>query len=162
MYLTEIAEAIVSAINTSLPEKWPGGVVLPVDLPVVVDNLDPQTTTDNTEAGVYVIPMYNEYNLDKAREIGRGSKTAPIPKTRYLSVSICVPFSHKFEKNEASGVTPKAEWSVLSNLREDLEDFLLTTSIAGLKVVSIEPGPPDEVSLDYRLYLVPIIVGYKC
>ncbi len=162
MYLTEIAEAIVSAINTSPPEKWGGGLVLPDDLPVLVEDLDPQTTTDNTEAGIYVIPMYSEYDLGKSREIGRGAKLAPIPTIRYLTVAICVPFSHKFEKNEATGVTPKAEWSVLSNLREDIEEFLLTTSISGLKVVSIESSPADEVALDSRLYLVPIIVGYKC
>lgn len=163
MYLTEIAEAVASAINTSLPENWTGGLVLPDDLPVCVDGLDPLSTSDDTEAGIYVVPMFNEYDLVKAREgIGAGTRKAPIPTTRYLSVTICVPFNHKFERSEPHTSTPKSEWSLLSNLREDLEGFLINTKISGLKIVSVESQVPDELALDARLFMVPIIVGYKC
>jgi len=162
MYLAEIAASIVEAIESSLPENWGGGLVLPDDLPVLVDELDPLSNTDNTDAGVYVIPGFNEFDLSNVRTTGRNLPTIQVATTRYVTVAICVPFNHLFDAISVHSVTPKAEWSLISNLREDLENFLLRTSIEGLKLVSIESQLPDEVALDNRLYMVPITVGYRC
>lgn len=160
MYLTEIAESIVSAINASPPENWEGGLVLPVDLPVMVDDLDPLTSADTTDAGVFVIPSYNEYNLSNVRRVGQPQVV--VPTIRYVTVAICVPFGLKFEKNQRFSQTPKSEWSLLSNLREDLEKFLYNTTFSGYKVVTVESNAPDEQAFDSRLYLVTILVGLKC
>ena len=161
MYLAEIAASIVSAIESSSPGNWGGGLVLPDDLPVLVDELDPLSNTDNTDAGIYVIPGFNEFDLSSVRNTGRGQPVS-IPTTRYVTVAICVPFNHLFDSLSVHSVTPKSEWSLVSNLREDLELFLLRTPIGGLKLVSIESQLPDELALDNRLYMVPITVGYRC
>jgi hypothetical protein len=161
MYLAEIAASIVEAITTSLPENWGGGLVLPGDLPVLVDELDPLSNTDNTDAGVYVIPGFNEFDLTRLRTAGR-NETVQVSVIKYVTVAICVPFSYRFDTTSVHSVTPKAEWSLLSNLREDLELFLIRTPIGSVKLVSIESQVPDELALDNRLYMVPITAGYRC
>ena len=161
MYLAEIAASIVKAITTSLPENWGGGLVLPGDLPVLVDELDPLSNTDNTDAGVYVIPGFNEFDLTRLRTAGR-NEAVQVSVIKYVTVAICVPFSYRFDTTSVHSVTPKAEWSLLSNLREDLELFLIRTPIGSVKLVSIESQVPDELALDNRLYMVPITAGYRC
>jgi len=161
MYLAEIAASIVEAITTSSPGNWSGGLVLPDDLPILVDELDPLSNTDNTDAGVYVIPGFNEFDLTRLRTAGR-NEAVQVSVIKYVTVAICVPFSYRFDITSVHSVTPKAEWSLLSNLREDLELFLIRTPIGSVKLVSIESQVPDELALDNRLYMVPITAGYRC
>lgn len=156
MYLTRLAELIEEAINTSLPESWGGGVVVPVDMPVFA-GFDPFfNSSETTDPGIYIIPGYVEYDLSSSR------KGVGVRSIMRMSVTICKPFEAPLDLQESSGdVTVGSEWSLLSNLREDLERFLIHCSIPGVKLEEIEPEPPDELALDNRLYLAPTALGYR-
>lgn len=155
MYLTKLAELLEEAINTSLPENWGGGVVVPVDMPVLA-GFDPFTESDSLDPGIYIVPGYNEYDLALARK-GTG-----VTKVKRLSIVICTPFQALLDITNSRGdVSEKSEWALLSNLREDLEEFLIHLSIPHVKLVEIEPEPPNELALDNRLFLVATALGYR-
>lgn len=158
MYLTEIAEAIRDAIQASPPGDWGGGLVVPDDIPVFF-GLDPFSESNSVDTGIYVIPGYNEYDLSNSRQTGL-DRTG-VRKINRLSVIICKPFDAVIDINDiVTDVSQVSEWSLLSNLREDLENFLVHLIIPGLKLVEIEPEPPDEVAMDNRLYFAPTALGY--
>ena len=159
MYLTEIAEAIENALNTSPPEKWTGGLVVPTDMPVTV-GFDPFSESDNLDPAIYILAGFNEYDLSKSRKIPTG-KTG-VTRTRRLTVIICTPFKALLEINHSDkDVSHKSEWTLLSNLREDLENFLVHLSISGVELLEIEPQPADEMALDNRIFLAPTTLSYR-
>lgn len=158
MYLTEIAADIVEAINASSPESWPGGLVLPSDLRVT-DALDPFNNEESAEPGVYVIPSSNEFDLSNSRG-SRSGQILGIARIRRIIIAVCVPLKSKLRTSQSFDIASKTEWSVLSNLREDLENFVLTMSLPGIKLVDIESAPPDEAALDARLFLAATVFGF--
>ena len=79
----------------------------------------------------------------------------------YVVVSIVSPFETKAEIEESPDVSRVSEWTLLRNLQDDLEYFLIQTSIPNVKLESFDPELPLEQALDQRLYLAPITLGYK-
>lgn len=166
MYLTKLADLLVEAINTSSPGNWVGGIVLPVDLPAIA-GFDPFTATDTLDPGVFIVPGYNEFDLSQSRrtdvidlETGTRQRTSISPIKR-VSVIICKAFEAKLELSSRGDASEITELSLLSNLREDLETFLIHCSISGVKLVDIEPLPPDELAFDNRIYLAATNLGFK-
>jgi hypothetical protein len=167
MYLTELANRIGEAINSSLPGNWGGGLLLPADMPVLV-NFDPFSEQKSIETAVYITPANNEYDLNLSRRTSQvdaltGVSPRPgIKKRMFVIVSICKPFEAKLDLNDSSNdVTHPTEWSLLKNLQEDLEVFLIHLSLDGVRLLSIDSDPANEVALDQRLYLASITLGYE-
>ena len=165
MYLTELAELLVEAISDSLPGNWAGGIELPTDLPVIA-GFDPFTATDTLDPGVFIVPGYNEFDLAQSRrtdvidlETGTRQRTLVKPIKR-VSVVICKAFETKLTLSSKNDVTEYDEMVLLSNHREDLEIFLIHISIPGVKLVDIEPLPPDELAFDNRIYLAATNLGF--
>lgn len=168
MYLTEIANSIATGLKESSPENWRGGLVVPSDLPVIVD-FDPvvEGGAIDLEIGVYITPSFNEYDLSNSRPNNvenantrlRGRQG--VRKTSYITVSICRPYSEKLVINRDPDVGRRSEWSLLRNLQDDLEEFLQHLSIDGVKLESMESDPPNEASLQERIYLALITLGYR-
>lgn len=159
MYLTSIADGIVTAIRASPSGNWGGGLVLPTDLPVY-GTLDPLIDPEQYK-GVYVIPYYNEVDLSKARATNRGTTPIGVTSIRRIIVGICCPLDQKLDTTSANDVGKKSEWSLLVNLQEDLEIYLQKLSLSGLELVDMESTPPDETYLDQRIYSVATVLGYK-
>lgn len=159
MYLSDIANTIVTAIRSSSPGNWVGGLVVPNDMPVY-DTLDP-LIDPNTYRGLFVIPYYNELDLTKSRSTNRNTTPTGVSKTRRIIVGICCPLDIKLDTNSANDIGKKTEWSLLVNLQEDLENYLLKLSVSGLELVDIEVAPPDESFLDQRIYSSATVLGYK-
>lgn len=159
MYLVELADIIMEAINISPPENWNGGLVPAEDLPVV-SGFDPFTAQSEIDPGIYIVPGYNEYNLSNSRRSSSGRVGASSIKR--LSIVVCTPFGALLDvANTHKDVSHPSEWALLSNLREDLESFLINLHIDGAKLVDVEPEPPDELALDNRIYLASTSLGYS-
>lgn len=157
MYLSDIADKIVEGIQASAPVSWPGGIVLPhVDFPVK-NTLDPSADITQGEGkGIYIIPAYNEYDLTSKRQRGTGVSTI-----KRIVLCICSPFESGLEVNSGPDVAAKSEWSLLTNLREDLERFIINQTISGIELREIDPEPPDEEALNARIYLTSTVLGYR-
>ncbi len=141
MYLTELTTLIESAINTSPPENWGGGIVLPTDMPVLA-GFDPFSALTVFDPGVFIVPGYNEVDLSKSRRTNRidastGQKfRSGVSKIKRISVIVVKPFEAKLDVTASiNDVTHPSEWSLLSNLREDIEEFLIRLHINGVKLV---------------------------
>jgi hypothetical protein len=159
MYLTDLTQAIGDRLNTSSPEDWRGGLVIPTDMPVIV-GFDPMTEAgDSLTKGIYVTPSSNEYDLSRAR-VNTNVRTG-YSRLMFIVVSIVSPFETKAEVEETVDVSRVSEWSLLRNLQDDLEEFLIQASIPNVKLETIDPEQPLEQALDQRLYLAPITLGYK-
>ena len=156
MFLTEIASSIATGLTNSPPENWDGGLVIPDDMPVIVD-FDPlaEGGTLNLEFGVYVTPSFNEYDLSRSR----GQQG--VRKTSYITVSICRPYTQKLSILDVLDSGPQSEWSLLRNVQDNLENFLIHHSIAGVNLETIESDPPNEAALQERVYLAIITLGYR-
>jgi len=159
MYLSDIANGIATAIRSSSPGEWAGGLVVPTDLPVY-DTLDP-LIDPNQYRGLFVIPYYNELDLTTARATNRGSTAIGVKVTRRIIVGICCPLDIKLDTTSANDIGKKTEWSKLVNLQEDLETYLLKLSVSGLVLVDAEVAPPDEAFLDQRIFSSATVLGYK-
>ena len=165
MYLTEIADSIATGLTNSLPDNW-GGIVIPTDMPVIVD-FDPIVEGGDLDLdiGIYITPSFSEYDLGRSRpndveNLNTGLRGRQgVSKTSYITVSICRPYTRKLVVTPVIGV--QSEWSLLRNLQDDLEQFLIRFSIAGVKLETIESDPPDAASLHERVYLALITLGYK-
>lgn len=159
LYLTDIARCLGDRLNTSSPEDWRGGLVIPTDMPVIL-GFDPMTEAgDSLTKGVYVTPSSNEYDLSRARS--NSNTRTGYTRMMFVVVSIVTPFETKAEIEESPDVSRVSEWTLLRNLQDDLEHFLLQTSIPNVKLETIDPEQPLEQALDQRLYLAPITLGYK-
>ena len=158
LYLTDVCNAIGDRLNSSSPRDWGGGLTVPQDMPVVL-GFDPVTEGgDTTKKGIYITPSNNEYSLENSR---RNSDARPGAKrTLFVVVSVVQPFETIGDVTDSPDVSKVSEWTLLSKLQEDLEEFLIQTSIPGVKLISIEPEQPLETALDQRLYLAPIVLGY--
>lgn len=168
MYLSELVDILKNAINTSLPGNWGGGIVLPRDLPVD-SGFDPFLAAEpsDLETGVWLVPGYNEYDLSSSRRSSTRTSNQVLVRpglsiVKRVSVVVCRPFEAKLDISDfRNDVTHTSEWALLSNLREDLEAFLIHLPIESLKLVDIEALPPDELSLDNRIYLAATSLGYS-
>lgn len=168
MFLTEIADYIASGLNSSPPEMWEGGLSIPSQMPVIVD-FDPlaEGGTLNLTFGIYVTPSFNEYDLSRSRENSRiridteSKGRQGVSKTSYITVSICRPYNEKLNILDALESLPESEWSLLRNVQDNLETFLIHHSIPGVKLETIESDPPNDAALQERVYLAIITLGYK-
>jgi hypothetical protein len=164
MYLSNIADKLAEAINTSSPGNWEGGIVLPSVTYPVITSLDPSVSLRTEEGrGVYIIPAYNEYDLSRVRKAGkRQGKVAVGQNTiKRIILGISSTFENVVDTNSMNDVAPKSEWSLLTNLREDLEKFVINTELDGYELIDIEPEPLDEDSMDNRIFLAMTVLGYK-
>lgn len=160
MYLTQIAEELVLGIKDSRPEDWGGGldgaIILPHDDFPVSSRLDPDNFHDETgspKSAIVIVPGIVEYDLGKKR--GSNPKLS-VSRIKYVSLTLHV----KFVSSVSGDAAADTEWKPISNLREDLENYIIQSPISA-NLVSVEPEPPDEQAFDNRLYMSSTVFGFR-
>lgn len=161
MYLTALADAIKTAIESAPDSSFPGeeGQGLKIGttsgrIPVFVA-LDPFTQLmagQAHSAGIFVIPGNKEYNIDNntARNVSIKKRAGHV-----IRLALSVRLKEQTPEKESYDVAPASEWRKLTCLKDDLDELISTTQIPGANLTSMETAPPDEVQLDSnRYYLV--------
>lgn len=157
MYLTQLANTIVTSINSSPPEKWGGstgtGLVVPTDVTAKFA-LDPFSDSNSSILDIYVIPGYIEFRRSQVR-----SKTGPIPTRKYVTVAIAAKIVSE-NNTPVYDVTTEAKAIALVDLKEDLDYFLNTLPVTDATLADVETEPPDELEMKDSFFIVTTVLGY--
>lgn len=159
MLLTEIAEAMVTMLNSS-PGKW-----------TEVAGVEARTTLDYVTCmakgtlQVLVVPEMVQYNLEQSTHLRgsrRGSAIHQIEAVKFVTLMV----GKSFESLPTSDdVTPWDESKELLNIRERATQFLIANPITvngkQLKLADIEEIPVDELELDNRNFVAVTQFGYE-
>lgn len=156
MYLTQLAEALVVAINSSSPESWGGstgtGLVVPTDVTAKFA-LDPFSDAKESNLDIYVIPGYIQFNRTSVR------KTKHNNDRKFITVAVAAKVVAE-NNTPVYDVTTKASAIKLIDLKEDLDTFINNYSIPGAALQDVESEPFDELEMKDSFYIVTSVYGY--
>lgn len=153
MYLTDLAKAIVHALNSSSPESWKtGGYSVPTDVEAKFA-LDPFTDSMDKQPNIFVIPYYIEYDLTGVR------KSKLTSDRKFVTVVLGMQIKPK-DLTPSYDITTIEEATKIIDLKEDLDNFLSKLVIPGAKLRDMEVEPLDELKIQDSYYIAPTVLGY--
>lgn len=161
MQLTQLADDIVSLINSAPEETWSGytaGTTESDDFKAS-PALDPVNDSESQIAGLYVIPMITGYNIDASP--GR-QQIVKLNKTPVISICLSFPFSESDESR--IDVSSWSEVKKIINFREEIEKLVLSRQW-DYDIIGVEPMPPMEIEMKNKWFLVATEItwsGFSC
>lgn len=150
MLLTELAEAIVTLLNSS-PESWCGDEV-GIEARVT---LDWAGCLSKTSLQVLVVPEMNQYNVEAA---GHRKTFVNMPVLKFVSIMVGKGFTSLPTTDD---VAPWTETKPLVDIRERITQFIIANPIEGAALQDIEEMPVDELELNHRNFLAMNQLGYE-
>jgi hypothetical protein len=160
MFLAEIAQALVEAINASSPENWGGsgsGLVVPDDLTAKFA-LDPWRDSRSSLLDIFVIPGFIEYDFSNRRS----PPTAP-RRSKFVTIAVSARIIAE-AATPVYDITTETEAVKLIDLKEDLDEFVAKTQLGTgtdvAKVVSMDTEPANELELQDSFFVSVSVVEY--
>lgn len=147
--LTVLTDTIITTLNTAPNGTWSDHTVgIGVnDFVKATPVIDPENFFEGKKTGLFVVPVTMLYNRSAS-----GGRRRIVKLQKSPVIAICL--SYRFPDHDPTGVdvSPWDEVKRLLNLREEIDEYLLTREW-DWNITGITAEPAQEIPLKARWYL---------